>query len=96
MSAGCPGAERQAVTNQEGWILGGKGHVVLFIAPLVFMEVEWQASGFRVQEHCQRTQRKTHIAGPSEFPVYLEVLRICLSSSFSGEDHTVKKYTSFS
>lgn len=36
MSAEYPGAERQAVASQEGWILGGKGHVVLFYYPFGF------------------------------------------------------------
>lgn len=55
-------------SDQSGRLdTGRKSHVVPFIAPLVFMEVEWQASGFSVQEHCQSSQVKPTVLGQPGF-----------------------------
>lgn len=81
---------RAASSDQSGRLdTGSKGHV----APLVFMEVEWQASGFSVQEHFQIPPSQTHIPGPTWFLVCLEVQRICPSRRFPGEleDCTLKE-----
>lgn len=67
---------------------GRKGDMISFIAPLVFMETEWQASGTLPE-----SPSKTHIPGPTWFLVCLEVQRIGPSLGFSGEleDYTFKE-----
>lgn len=56
----------------------------LLLPPLVFMEVEWHASGFSVQEH-GRNPKSNPQDWASPFLAYLVVLRICPSSRISGD-----------